>query len=344
MSTTDFYELAIRCLANEGTDHDWKELEKFLQQREYRQLYQKLASSFSPEEESSQPYDLERSLNRLHSGISPEEKKIPVRKKGRNSMFLRGLVAASVAAVIALGTLKYHSGKEDTKPKTEEVAWLEKSAPAGKQVRVLLSDGTLVILNGNSKLRYAADYSAQSVRKVYLSGEAFFSVKHNNNKDFEVVTGQVVTRDLGTRFNIEAYAEDSVITVALVEGAIDVSSPVARHLQLNPHQKLTYHTNDNRQEVNSFNVAELTGWKDQLLIFHNKPLPMVLEKLSRNFGKPIVFHDSALSQIVLTTQFKQKSLNQILEVLSYAVGVKFIDKGDSILAVKNNSPEKRNEN
>ncbi|GET21648.1 FecR family protein [Prolixibacter denitrificans] len=344
MSTTDFYELAIRCLTNEGTDHDWKELEKFLQKREYRQLYQKLASSFPSEEKNSPQYNLERSLNRLRSGISLDEKRVPTRKKGRIKVLLRGLVAASVAAVIALGTVKYHSGKEDIQSKSEKVAWLKKSAPAGQQVRVLLSDGTQVILNGNSQLRYASNYASQSVRKVFLSGEAFFTVKHNDKKEFEVVTGHVVTRDLGTRFNVEAYAEDSIITVALVDGAIEVSSPVARHLQLKPHQKLTYHASDNSQEVNSFNVAELTGWKDQLLIFHNKPLPVVLEKLSRHYGKPIVFHDSALNQIVLTTQFKQKSLDQVLEVLSYAVGVKFIDKGDSILAVKNNSDRKRNEN
>jgi transmembrane sensor len=341
MSTTEFYELAIRCLTEEGTNEDWKELEVFLQKKEYRQLYQKLATSFSPNEKSSRQYNLERGLDLLRQRISLLDKN---KRSGRSRLFKRSLVAASVAAVIAVVmVLKFHSGKEDAQPKIEQVAWLEKSAPAGQQISVVLSDGTRIVLNGNSKLRYAADYSSQAVRKVYLSGEAFFSVKHNDQQEFEVVTGHVVTRDLGTRFNIEAYAKDSVITVALVDGAIEVNSPVAKHLQLKPLQKLTYHMNENRQEVNSFNVAELTGWKDQLLVFHNKSLPVVLEKLSRHYGKPIVFSDSSLNSIVLTTQFKQKSLNQVLEVLSYAVGVRFIDKGDSILAVKDNSMKKRNQ-
>ncbi|GET33832.1 hypothetical protein PbJCM13498_26950 [Prolixibacter bellariivorans] len=341
MSTTEFYELAIRCLTEEGTDEDWKELEVFLQKKEYRQLYGKLATSFSSDEKSSQQYNLERGLNLLRQRMSFLDKN---KRRGRSTLFKRSLVAASVAAVIAVVmVLKFHSGKEDAQPKIEQVAWLEKSAPAGQQISVVLSDGTRIVLNGNSKLRYAADYSSQSVRKVYLSGEAFFSVKHNDQQEFEVVTGHVVTRDLGTRFNIEAYAKDSVITVALVDGAIEVNSPVTRHLQLKPLQKLTYHMDENRQEVNSFNVAELTGWKDQLLMFHNKPLPVVLEKISRYYGKPIVFSDSSLNSIVLTTQFKQKSLNQVLEVLSYAVGVRFIDKGDSILAVKDNSMKKRNQ-
>ena len=338
MSTTEFYELAIRCLTEEGTNQDWKELEVFLQKKEYRELYQKLATSFSPNEKSSERYNLERGLNLLRQSISLADKN---KRKGQSMLFKRSLVAASVAAVIAVGmVLKFYSGKEDAQPKIEKVAWLEKSVPAGQQISVVLSDGTRIVLNGNSKLRYAADYSSQAVRKVYLSGEAFFTVKHNDKKEFEVITGHVVTRDLGTRFNIEAYAKDSLITVALVDGAIEVNSPVTRHLQLKPLQKLIYHTNENRQEVNSFNVAELTGWKDQLLIFHNKSLPVVLDRLSRCYGKPIVFNDSSLNSIVLTTQFKQKSLNQVLEVLSYAVGVSFIDKGDTILAVKGNSIKK----
>jgi ferric-dicitrate binding protein FerR (iron transport regulator) len=342
MSTTEFYELAIRCLTEEGTNEDWKELEMFLQKKDYRQLYQKLATSFSPNEKSSRQYNLERGLDLLRQNISLADKN---KRRGWYRLFKRSLVAASVAAVIAVGmVLRYSSGKDGAQLKIEKVAWLEKSAPAGQQIRIVLSDGTRIVLNGNSKLRYAADYSSQSVRKVYLSGEAFFNVKHSDKQQFEVITGHVVTRDLGTRFNIEAYAKDSVITVALVDGAIEVNSQLAKHLQMSPLQKLTYHMDENRQELNSFNVAELTGWKDQLLIFHNKPLPVVLEKLSRHYGKPIVFHDSALNGIILTTQFKQKSLNQVLEVLSYAVGVKFIDKGDSILAVKNNSDKKRNEN
>ncbi|WP_025864523.1 hypothetical protein [Prolixibacter bellariivorans] len=148
MSTTEFYELAIRCLTEEGTDEDWKELEVFLQKKEYRQLYGKLATSFSSDEKSSQQYNLERGLNLLRQRMSFLDKN---KRRGRSTLFKRSLVAASVAAVIAVVmVLKFHSGKEDAQPKIEQVAWLEKSAPAGQQISVVLSDGTRIVLNGNS--------------------------------------------------------------------------------------------------------------------------------------------------------------------------------------------------
>jgi ferric-dicitrate binding protein FerR (iron transport regulator) len=48
-------------------------------------------------------------------------------------------------------------------------------------------------------------------REVYLSGEAYFDVKHADKVPFIIHTGNVSTTVLGTAFNIKAYPVKKVL-------------------------------------------------------------------------------------------------------------------------------------
>jgi len=69
-----------------------------------------------------------------------------------------------------------------------------------KQVR--LADGSQVWINSQSSLSYPLSFEG-STREVYLTGEAYFDILHDQSKPFIIHTGELTTTVLGTAFDIK---------------------------------------------------------------------------------------------------------------------------------------------
>ena len=79
------------------------------------------------------------------------------------------------------------------------------SIPRGGEFRYELADGTRVWLNAESELRFPETFGGGE-RRVYVKGEVFFDVAHDEAHPFVVSTGRGDVRVLGTRFNLTDYA------------------------------------------------------------------------------------------------------------------------------------------
>jgi ferric-dicitrate binding protein FerR (iron transport regulator) len=90
----------------------------------------------------------------------------------------------------------------------------------GNEFDMQLADGTRVWLNADSELRYPVQFTGND-RKVFLKGEAYFEVSHDENKAFIVDTYGQEVKVYGTEFCINAYDEKITKTV-LVEGSVGV--------------------------------------------------------------------------------------------------------------------------
>ena len=86
---------------------------------------------------------------------------------------------------------------------TEEAKWHTLKVPRGGEYMLCMADGTKVILNADSKIRYP-DRFAGDQRLVELEGEAFFEVRKDTLKPFIVQTNRLKVRVLGTVFNLKA--------------------------------------------------------------------------------------------------------------------------------------------
>src|SRR5688572_9543978 len=87
----------------------------------------------------------------------------------------------------------------------QQLVMRELVTPNGQRATVTLGDGSRVVLNAGSRLRYAAAI-ARGSRDVYLDGEAYFEVTHDAARPFRVHAHGSVAHDLGTRFTVRAYA------------------------------------------------------------------------------------------------------------------------------------------
>lgn len=128
-------------------------------------------------------------------------------QRPRTVLGLRILVAASLAAVLAIGGIFLHSrvGLYTT--------------GFGEQRILTLADGSVVTLNTESQIK--VDFSATERLIELRTGEAFFRVAHEASRPFFVEAKDAIVRAVGTQFNVRIAPQDTVVSV--VDGVVKVS-------------------------------------------------------------------------------------------------------------------------
>lgn len=194
-----------------------------------------------------------------------------------------------------------------------------------KKVEYTLPDGTVVCLNRNSSLVFPIRYEKRE-RRVVLDGEAYFKVAHDSRKPFVVTTrNDVEIRVLGTKFNLEAYASDSIVRASLLEGSIsmhiDNGTPRGLEFFMQPNEEIGYNTQSGAVERCSDGVLSGIEWMDDIFVFRDTPLPEVIRQLSHNFGTNFALEDAELRSYLFTGTFDNCELPLILEYMEISSGI-----------------------
>ena len=125
---------------------------------------------------------------------------------------------------------------------------------------VELPDGTQVCLGSKTVFHYENDYGRKE-RIVYLEGEAYFEVAKDKDKPFIVKTKEQNIEALGTKFNVTAYASDSLLTTTLLEGAVRLKTENILHQTiLKPNQQFIYNRNTHAGDVRNVDAKQFTSW------------------------------------------------------------------------------------
>ncbi|WP_420602266.1 FecR family protein [Flagellimonas sp.] len=198
-----------------------------------------------------------------------------------------------------------------------ELAYNTLYIPYSKRFNLVLSDGTTVHLNSGTTLKYPVKFSKEGQREVFLDGEAFFEVSKNKESEFIVRANGLDTRVYGTRFNINAYQDDDIQEVVLVEGSIGVQKEGGggKELLLDPNEKAAI--NDRGQLFReSVDISGYIAWIDGVLIFENERLGNILKKLERHYDVSIQNNYHAINDNRYTGHFDIESVDDILRTFS----------------------------
>lgn len=195
----------------------------------------------------------------------------------------------------------------------------EISAPKGKKVVVLMTDGSRVWLNGGSKLIYPEKFSRKR-RSVSLEGEGYFEIQREPSKPFQVTAGEMAIEVLGTSFNVSAYPEDSVVTTVLDEGSIRIGreqeQPDERSLMA-VGDVAVYHKQSGIYTIHSDRFhRDASSWKEDRMIFRNTDLPMLLKQLEREFGVTFHVSDETVLKYTYTFEYKGRDISAILDIIT----------------------------
>ncbi len=160
---------------------------------------------------------------------------------------------------------------------------------------VTLNDGTIVWLNGNSKLTYSTEFSGNE-RLVQLTGEAFFDVTKNPNKPFIIETTKSKVTVLGTSFNVRSRIAENMTEVVVKTGKVRLENTAGdKKVELTPNEKGIHDLSTNLvTEMAEKDMNDL-AWHSDKLIFNNTPLSEVLNDLERQFEVEITLKDASLN-------------------------------------------------
>lgn len=186
-----------------------------------------------------------------------------------------------------------------------------------EQKNISLPDGTKVNLNVGSLLEQMP-FENQHIRKINLSGEAYFNVAKDKSHPFEISTQSIKILVLGTAFNVESYDEDSLVEVSVTEGTVNVSltwEDFSINETLTIGQKIRIDKADKSYDVLEFN--EPIYWRSMVLNFNQTEFSQVINSLERWYGVELAVKDSSLYELKLTGQFKEKSIDEVISAIGF---------------------------
>jgi len=228
------------------------------------------------------------------------------------------LTAAGVAAAAVL--LAPHL-------KPVSPAWQTYQTVKGERRSVQLADGSRLLLNTDSRIR--VDLSGPQRRLELDRGEVALAVTHDAARPLSLVAGDVVVRDIGTRFDV--YRDAMGVRVAVSEGevAMEPAKPSAARADVVAGQQARYDTVHGLAPVEVADLDSTLAWQQGRVIYRDVPLWRVVADLNRYIDKPLVVH-GPVGQLKVNAVLSLDSEAKIVKALEAFIPVRAVDTAGGI--------------
>jgi transmembrane sensor len=202
--------------------------------------------------------------------------------------------------------------------------------PRGAEYKLALADGTTVMINSASVLRFPVNINAANSREVYLEkGEAYFQVAKNPNKPFIVHANGMDVKVLGTTFNVNTYTKTTRTT--LVEGKVEAKSANNQTTILAPNQQAVFNQQNNVLSRADVDVTPFVAWANGKIVFEEATLDEVMDQLSLWYDYDVEFQSDKIKQVHFSGEIERyKDIQVILNIIEQTGGVKFSIKNRRI--------------
>ncbi|WP_421826022.1 FecR family protein [Larkinella sp.] len=290
----------------------------------------------------------ERSPSNSEPTIKPDDETALTRSK-RPSLPIRTFytdyrgIAAFVTLLFSLGTLYYFFATGNStlpialnQPKTATFApntpTKEETVPRGKRKSLRLSDGSVVKLNSDTKIRFPNAFG-QAVRTVALQGEAFFDVERDESKPFVISVGNLRIKVLGTSFNVKNYDDENEVEITVRSGRVSVNlnAQSSTPIILIKDQKLIYSKSTESFRITDVNAVQESSWVNGSLQFNNTPMISVERTLEKWYDVDIIIENKTLYQTSFTGVHLNESLDSMLESITYAIDAQYEINGKTVI-------------
>lgn len=202
--------------------------------------------------------------------------------------------------------------------------------PYGKHFDLVLSDGSKVYLNSGSSLRYPIKFLEGLERRVFLDGEAFFDVSHDDMDLFEVSAQELNVRVYGTKFNLSNYPEDVNTEVVLTEGSVrlstDTSGPNnAEGVYLKPGFQGAFNRTLKTISTKKVNTSQYTSWVDGKLIFRKAAFERIIRKLERQYNVVIINNNDELAKETFnaTIETNRETIEEVFDYFGKVYDIEY---------------------
>lgn len=190
-----------------------------------------------------------------------------------------------------------------------------------QRMQITLSDGTLIYLNSDSFLKFRKTFT-DTIRQVFLTGEAFFEVAHDE-RPFTVITENAITTVLGTKFNVRARNEETRVIVK--EGRVRLQSADDDNgdVILSKDQMGQIRRSVPPESPKTVDAEQRLGWLENKLVFVKAPLNEILGELERYYDISIESMDRELNQKTITATFDDLPVETVLSSICLTLNVQY---------------------
>lgn len=296
---------------------------------------------------ASQP-DVDVELERLQQRLKLKSKPTPAtydlstrsvlkrRQRQVHESWLR-FGAVAIAALVLFSIIWRFTFLHKQTNKTE---YQVVSTEFGQRTKITLPEGTTIVLNAHSSLRYPALWTRSTARKFELQGEAYFdiaSVPHGQQHDFVVQTIDGTVQVVGTRFVV--YERGQGTRVVVEEGDVEVTAtdtsalktfPSAKAL-LRPGNLLRFKKGMRTLKPKSVNILPYTTWWLDKIILEETPFEQIVQRLEETYDVQVKVVDKRLLKRTLSGSIENQSLGIITEALAKALRVSVHRQGKQII-------------
>lgn len=202
--------------------------------------------------------------------------------------------------------------------------------PRGSRtVQLTLSDGTRVWLNVDSEIKYPVSFSGQK-RKVEVRGEVYFEVTADKQHPFEVTTGSTTVEVTGTHFNVNAYRDEELMRITLLEGAVQVSGKDQK-VNLRPGEQAQI--GSIIQLKKQVDTEAVMAWKKGLFSFQGTDIHTIMRQLSRWYDVDVHFEDT-IHESFYGDISRDNPVSKVLDMLETTGSIHFKTKDKTIEVTK----------
>ncbi|MCR4029635.1 MULTISPECIES: FecR family protein [Flavobacterium] len=340
MSQKKFEELFESYLQNKLSEAEQLQMMEIIQQGAYDDFLKEKIQNLLEKDDVTEIMDKKQGddiLQYILSKPSTETKVLPLnpKKRNRKRILQTVLVAASVAVLIAVGNSMFFQQKPSfTTPEVKQDVVVASTLVdfSGKQL-VHLPDGSTVLLNDDSSLKYDQDSFDKNTREVTLVGEAYFDIKHNKEKPFIVHTGKVQTKVLGTAFNINAQNSSNNIEVTVARGKVQVGDTEKVYGVITPNQQIKVDKTTLNFQQNTVSAAVVTEWKSNYLILDDVNMAEAVSLISQKYKVSILVANEKIKNCRITASFlNEEDLDHVLKVICSVIETEYrYNKAGSIV-------------
>lgn len=202
----------------------------------------------------------------------------------------------------------------------------------GEILDIKLTDGTSVVLNGNSEIRY----SNKNPREIFLKGEAYFKVKPipATNAKFWVQTADLKVEVLGTQFHVNTRKKKT--NVVLDEGSIHLEFDNGDVKKMIPGELVTFSKDSEKLVHTKVTVTTPYAlWRDGTYTFNEIALKEVMLNIEYTYGVKVEYENEDLKHLLMTGGVPSQNLEICITAIELATNTRIIYKNNTLLIQEN---------
>lgn len=248
----------------------------------------------------------------------------------RRRMLLR--TGAAAAILIPLLFLNIMILQRTAGPGDKNIVYRSVHVPAGEQLRMILADGTGVMLNSETSFEYPERFHRRH-RTVKVDGEAYFEVAHDKKHPFFAMMKGVTVEVLGTKFNINTGDRPDAVSVYLAEGSVRLHEHISgagNSYLMRPGQMALIDNSSGACRIDRGDRNKTLGWMHKRYFFKNAPLEDVVRLLEKSYGVTIGIEAPELYGYTYTMSFSNESVDEILSQMETITPIRYVNSNGRI--------------